>query len=117
MIKGSARSRSISTVSYTTIRVSMKQETKDTIEPALCWVPISAMTAPLMSSNGPTNIHEYHSRALPMNAGFDTPPNMTKSHETTPAQSRPTTSRKTDMEDRVIGRGLSWSPTVDVNRQ
>src|SRR5258707_1310990 len=73
MIRGSARSRSVFSVRYPFITVTMKQPTNDTIEPALCWVPISVKTAPLMSSNGPTNIHKYQSRAL------------TRSHETTPA--------------------------------
>src|SRR5260370_31265686 len=85
----------------------MKHPTNETIEPALWWVPIRGRAAPLMRSSGPTNIHEYHSRALPMNARSDTPPSVTKSHETTTAQSRPTTSRKIDMEDRVMGQVLS----------
>jgi hypothetical protein len=86
----------------------MQHPSNDKIDPSFGYVFISVRKDPAISKRGPTNSHENHSSALAMYARFvfPTPPTPTKNHETTAAQSRPTTKTKIDIDDRVTGHFL-----------
>src|SRR3974390_1187543 len=92
----------------------MMHPTNETTEPAPCRLPIRTETAPTKSNSGSMNIHQYHSKVLPMNAGSDAPPNIANSHETTAAHRSPTRSRKADIKYRIMAVGDS---TVYVIRR